>query len=111
MRLITPAVAALALSLFVGCATTDDINAAMTDDLRHTGGAIGFALDADLEALNLRLAVLKAFQGDPKLPKLEAELGTIADVEAKLERVRASKRAILDENKKLRDRYRPAAEQ
>lgn len=110
MKRVTTVVAALALSLLAGCATTDDINAAMTDDLRHTGGVIGFALDADLEVLNLRLAVLKAFEGDPKLPKLEAELGTIADVESKLERVRASKRALLDENKKLRDRYRPEAE-
>ncbi len=111
MRQVLTVVVTLALALTTGCATTDDINAAMTDDLRHTGGVIGFALDADLEVLNLRLALLKAFEGDPKLPKLEAELGTIADVEAKLDRVRAAKRALLDENKKLRDRYRPEAEQ
>lgn len=102
---------AAAVLLAAGCATQDDINRAVTDDLRHTGNVMGYAIDADLEVLTLRAALLRVFAGDPKLPALEEALGTTADVEAKLERVRASKRALLEENKKLRARYLPEGEE
>ena len=69
---------AAVLSLVAGCATQDDINRAITDDLRHTSHVMGYAIDADLEVLALRAALLKAYAGDPKLPALEKELGTTA---------------------------------
>ncbi len=100
----------LATLLGVGCVSQDDLNRATTDNARFTARVVGFALDADLESLDTRLAILRAFKDDPKIDLIEQELGTIAEVEAKRERVRESKRVIMEESKKLRARYKPDGE-
>lgn len=97
--------------LGAGCASQDDLNRATSDNLRFTARVVGFALDADLESLDARLAILRAFKDDPKIGALEQELGTIAEVEAKRDRIRAAQRALMEESKKLRARYRPEGEQ
>ena len=101
----------LAVLLCAGCVSQDDLNRATTDNVRFSARVVGFALDADLESLAARLAILRAFQDDPKIGLLEKELGTIADLEAKRERVRESQRTLMEESKKLRARYRPEGEQ
>ncbi len=100
---------ALVLALLLGgCASQDDINRAITEDVRFTARIAGFALDADLESLDTRLAILRAFADDPKIGAIEKELGTIADLEKKRDRVREAQRSLMDESKKLRARYSPA---
>lgn len=98
---------ALALTLVAstGCVAREDLHRAMDDQTRFTGRLMGFALDAHHETLRTHLALLRAFEGDPKLTLLVQHLGTIADVEAKLERVREEKRSLIEENQRLRDRY------
>jgi len=102
---IIPALTALALGLSAGCVSQEDLYRGVSDDLHFTGKVLGFALDADIEALATRLALLKAFQDDPKLPLLEAQLGTIAEVEAKLKRIQAERRGLLEEHQRLKARY------
>ncbi len=106
---MTPPLRALLLSLCVlvlgACVSQAELNQALNDDLRYTGRVMGFALDAQEEALSLRLALLKAFEGDPRLALLEAELGSLVEAQAKLERVQAEKRSLVEESQRLRARY------
>ncbi|RMG17185.1 MAG: hypothetical protein D6731_04535 [Planctomycetota bacterium] len=97
--------------LLSGCVTQDDINRAVSDELRFSGKLVGFALEQGLEAVDVRLALLKTFAGDPRRKQLEALLGTVAQLEARRDRLREAKRALVEENKKLRARYRPSDEQ
>jgi hypothetical protein len=101
----------LALLVSAGCASQDDINEAISDDLRFTGKLVGFSLEQGLEAIDTRLAILRAFEGDPRQAQLEKELGTVAELQARRDRLRDAKRSLIEENKKLRARYRPSDEQ
>lgn len=104
------ALGGLALALASGCASQGDVDRAVADDLRFTGRILGFALDSNVEALETQLALLEAMKDDPVFPRLTAELGTIDDVKAKLERVQGAKRTLMEEYGRLQERY-GAAEQ
>jgi hypothetical protein len=91
--------------LLGGCLSREDLNRAMDDQARFSGRVMGFALDAHQQTLESQLALLHAFQGDPRLGELERRLGSIADVEAKLERVREQRRSLIEESQRLRARY------
>ena len=95
----------LTLLLCAGCVSREELNRAMDDQTRFAGRVMGFALDSHQETLRTHVALLRAFDGDPKQALLEQHLGSIADVEAKLERVRAEKRSLVEENQRLRARY------
>lgn len=100
------------LLLFLGgCVSQGDINAAVRDDLRFTGRIMGFALDARVESLKTRIALLKAFKDDPKLKQLEQELGTLASLEQRLNRVHEAKRSLVEEHQRLMLRYPDPQEQ
>ncbi len=102
------ALATLALTLPLGgCLGQADLDRGLDDNLRFTGRVMGFSLDAAVESLETRLALLRAFEGDPRLPLLEQHLGSAADLQAKLERVQAEKRSLIEENQRLRQRYKP----
>lgn len=95
----------LALALAGGCASRADVNQAASDDIHLTTRVMGFALDAQMEALRTQLALLRALEGDPRRAALEAELGTPAAVEAKIERVEKEKLLLIEEAQRLRRRY------
>jgi len=99
----------LSLALSVGCATRAELHQAVSDDVRFTSRIMGFALDADLEALETRLALLRAFDGDPRQAVLVRHLGTPAEVQAKLDRVRAARRELIEASQRLQRRYGPGA--
>jgi hypothetical protein len=96
----------ISLLLAVGCATQGDIDSAIDEDVRFTGRILGFALDANVEALRIRLELLQAMKGDPRYPELTRRLGSVEEVQAKLDRVQEAKRSLMEEHKRLRDRYR-----
>ncbi len=102
---------ALAASLLTGCVSEGELRQAVSDDLRFTGRVMGFALDASVEALETRRGLLLAFQGDERLPVIEQHLGTLGEVEAKLERVREERRRLIEESQALRTRWAPEDEQ
>ena len=108
VRLGLAGLAGLALLWGPGCATQADVNRAVSDDLRLTGRVMGFALDAATEALQTRLALLEAYEGDPRRADLERRLGTVAEVEQKLERLQEARRSLVEESQRLRERYEPA---
>jgi hypothetical protein len=97
---------ALLAPLLLGCASQADVDRAVSDDLQLTSRVMGFALDADVTAVETRLGLLRAFAGDPRYPALEEALGTKVELEAKLERIKESRSALLETSQKLRDRYR-----
>jgi predicted nuclease with TOPRIM domain len=87
-----------------GCATEDDVRKPLQEHLAITGRIVGFALDAQTETLEMKLALLEAD------PKLEARLGKPEEVRQKLERVRAEQRDLQAALKELKDRYPPSDE-
>lgn len=107
MRTMVRAVAlALALGCLSGCVSREDLNRAMDDQTRFSGRVMGFALDAHQETLRAQLALLRAFDGDDETRVvLEQHLGSVAEIEAKLERVREARRSLIEEAQRLRDRY------
>jgi hypothetical protein len=108
-RYTAPVLALVALA--GGCVSQSDLDQAMRDQVRFQGRVMGFALDAQQETLASEAALLKAFEGDPKLPLLEAKLGSAADVEAKLERVRTERRSLIEESQRLQARYGESQDQ
>ena len=102
---MTPLRALACALLLTGCVSQDELRRAMDDQVRYTGRVTGFALDAHEETMRAQAALLRAFEGDPKLPLIEQHLGTIADLEKKLERVREARRSLNEENQRLRDRW------
>ena len=94
--------ACIAMTLVLsGCATQDDVRKPLQEHLAITGRIMGFALDAQVETLEMKLALLEAD------PKLEARLGKPEAVRAKLERVQAEKLSLQNALKELKDRYPP----
>jgi hypothetical protein len=91
-------VALIALAL-PACATQTDVRKPVQEQLVVTGRIMGFALGARLDALRTRLAVVEAD------PKLEATLGTPAEIRKEIERVNAEKLSLEAELKALKDRY------
>lgn len=82
-----------------GCVSQSDVRKPLQEHLVVSGRIMGFALDAQMEALETKLAVVEAE------PKLEAKLGTAAEIRKKIERVRADQLALQAELKALKDRY------
>lgn len=89
----------LALVLLVGCASESDVRKPLQEHLLVTGRIMGFALDAQMEALETKLAVVEAD------PKLEAKLGKPEEIRKKIQRVRGDQLALQAELKALKDRY------
>lgn len=104
-RMTRTCCALVALLSLTGCLAREDLHRAMDDQVRFTGRVMGFALDAHQETLRAQLALLRAFEGDPKRLELEQHVGSVAELEAKLERVREERRSLIEENQRLRDRY------
>lgn len=99
------ALAGALLCALPGCATQSDIDKAVDDDVQFTGKIMGFAIDARLESLQTKLAVLETFEKEPKFEELTQRLGTIAQVKEAITRTQAAKRQLLDDHKALRLRY------
>ncbi len=96
-------VAVLSL-LLAGCVTQQDVRKPLQEHLLLTGRIMGFALDAQTEALETKLALIEAD------PKLEEKLHTTAaEVRKKIETVKGEQRALTAEFKAVKDRY-PASE-
>jgi hypothetical protein len=93
--------AAIALLLLAGCGVTQkELDRAVQDQLQVQGRVMGFALDAQLETLELQLALVR------RDPKLAAELGkTEAELLKKIDRARSEQRDLALEIKRLRDKY------
>jgi hypothetical protein len=85
--------------LVAGCATQSDVRKPLQEHLLVTGKVMGFALDAQMEALETKLAVVEAD------PRLEAKLGKPEEIRKKIERLRGDQLAIQAELKQLKDRY------
>lgn len=107
MRTMRSRAAALGLAslLLGGCVSQEEVHRGIRDDLRFTGRIMGFALDARVESIHTRIALLKAYKGDPKLPQLEKAFGTVADLEQRLAKVNAEKRSLMEEHQRLQARY------
>jgi len=93
---------ALALSIIIicgGCVSQKDVRQPLQEQLVVTGRIMGFALDADLEALHTKLDLVEAD------PKLEAKLGSPEKIRQKIERIQEEKRSLEAELKALKDRY------
>ncbi len=87
------------LLLAPSCVSQTDVRKPVQDQLLLTGRIMGFALDAQMEALETKLAVVEAS------PSLEAKLGKPEEIRKKIQRVRADQLALQQELKVLRDRY------
>ena len=85
--------------VLAGCATQSDVRKPFQEELQATGRIMGFALAARQDALETKLAVVEAD------PKLEAKLGTAAEIRKEIERVHAEKLSLEAELKALKDRY------
>jgi hypothetical protein len=83
----------------VGCASQADVRKPLQEHLVVTGRIMGFALDAQMEALETKLALVEAD------PRLEARLGKPEEIRKRIERVRADQLALQAELKALKDRY------
>jgi hypothetical protein len=91
---------ALALVVVLaGCVSEKDVRQPLQEQLVVTGRIMGFALDADLEALHTKLELVEAD------PKLEAKLGSPEKIRQKIERIQEEKRSLEAELKALKDRY------
>ncbi|MBX3466558.1 MAG: hypothetical protein KF878_06630 [Planctomycetes bacterium] len=111
MKHAARALALLAPLALGGCLSRGDLDRAMDDQTRFSGRIMGFALDSHQETLRAQLALLRAFDGDDAVRlQLEQHLGSVAEIEAKLERVRQERRSLIEESQRLRERYRPEAE-
>ncbi|MCO5167369.1 MAG: hypothetical protein M9894_13550 [Planctomycetes bacterium] len=109
MTLLRATLALALLAPLPGCLSREDLDRAMDDQTRFSGRVMGFALDAHQETLRAQLALLRAFEGQDEVRiQLEQHLGSAAEVEAKLERVRQERRSLIEESQRLRERYRPA---
>ena len=89
----------LGAGICAGCASQQDVRKPLQEHLVVTGRIMGFALDAQMEALETKLALVEAE------PKLEAKLGKPEEVRKKIERVRAEQLSLQGELKGLKDRY------
>ncbi len=96
-----------ALLTATGCVSQQEVYRGIRDDLRFTGRIMGFSLDARVDSIRSRMALLRAFKGDKRLPLLEKELGTMAELEQRLAKVNAEKRSLMEEHQRLQRRYQP----
>ena len=91
---------ALLLSVVLGgCVSQSDLRKPLQEHVVISGRIMGFALDAQMETLEMKLALVEAD------PKLEARLGKPEEIRKRIERVRADQLAIQAELKALKDRY------
>lgn len=89
----------LASLVLAGCVSQEDVRKPFQEHLAVTARILGFALDAQTEALETKLQLIEAD------PKLEARLGTAAELRKHLDRVKQEQQAITTELKVLKDRY------
>ena len=87
------------LVVAAGCVSQTDVRKPLQEHLAATGRVMGFALDAEMQALETRLAVVEAE------PKLQATLGKPEEIRKKVERVQQEKLALEQELKAIKDRY------
>lgn len=99
MTLRASLLACVVLAAPAGCVGQGDINAPVQQQLAVTGRVMGFALDAQIETLELKLALVR------KDPSLAASLGTEASILGKIDRVRNDQREIQEELRRLKTRY------
>lgn len=99
--MIRTLVALCALVCASGCVSRAELNQARLDDLRYTSRVIGYAVDANEGALQTRIALLRAFKGDPRFPLLVEALGTLEANEAQLAGVRKSKLEIVQDGQRV----------
>lgn len=99
MRRAVAAVALALASATAGCQSEKDVRKPFQEHLVVSGRILGFALDAQSEALHMKLALLEAD------PKLEAKLGSPEEVRKRLDRVQKEQLAIQAELKALKERY------
>lgn len=89
----------LALSLALAtsaCVSPAELDQARLEDLRFSSRMLGFAVDANEQSLQTRLALLAAFEGDPRFELLTQALGTVAENEARLSSLRKAKLELID---------------
>jgi hypothetical protein len=82
-----------------GCVSQEDVRKPFQEHVTVTGRVLGFAIDAQTEALETKLALVEAD------PKLEKTLGTAAEVRKRIEKVKLEQQAITAELKALKERY------
>jgi hypothetical protein len=82
-----------------GCVSQSDVRKPLQEHIVISGRIMGFALDAQMETLEMKLALVEAD------PKLEAKLGKPEEIRKRIERVRADQLAIQAELKAFKDRY------
>jgi hypothetical protein len=100
-RSIALALAPLALAPLVlaGCVSQDDVRHPLQEHMAVSARVMGFALDAQLETLELKLAMVR------KDPSLAASLGTEAQIMTKLDRVKTDQKQIQEELQRLKAKY------
>jgi len=85
--------------VLVGCVSQEDVRKPFQEHLVVTGRVLGFAIDAQTEALETKLAVVEAD------PRLEPRLGSPAEIRKRIENVKKEQQAITAELKALKERY------
>lgn len=93
------------LGLLAGCATQGELERGLTENARYTSRVVGFALEAEEEALRTRRALLVLLEGHPRRAELEQELGTAEELEQKAARVAAARHDLVEEGKRLVTRF------
>ncbi len=91
--------ALMLVAMLSGCVSQSDVRKPLQEHVMITGRIMGFALDAQMETLEMKLALVEAD------PKLEARLGKPEEIRKRIERVRADQLAIQAELKAFKDRY------
>lgn len=99
--------AILLLLALAGCGVSEkEFAQAIDDDVRFSSRVMGFALDAHQETLETQLALLAAFEADPRRAEIEKVVGSAAEIKKKIDRVKADKQSLIEEAQRLRARYR-----
>ena len=98
-------VASLVGLVLCGCVSRGELQAALAENARYTSRVVGFALDAQEEALRTRRALLLLAADHPRRAELERELGTLEELDQKAARVASARHDLVEEGKRLLARF------
>lgn len=91
--------------LLTGCVSRGELAAALAEDVRYTSRVVGFALEAQEEALRTRRLLLQVLADHPRREELLRQVEPPEALEAKDERLARARRELLEEGQRLLRRF------